>query len=267
MRRTGTTQAALLLEELTAFAGVIDTEKTPTLVRTLFSIADELNVLTDKGRGFGSIANNQLRIYWLLNRLVLDRFDLAKRDEIYRAAMESAALEWMTDFAESCAGFFEEREDGSARRGEPYVSESVATEFRELALRKVREAAADRSLISHPLITTLLFSWLRLNGRDAAEVRAWTDEVLDDPAFVLAMARDIPSESWSFGMGTDEMGDRVSRRAVRANIGAYRDILDVDRMETRIHELIEEGRLSPEQLQQLTDFRDMPRGSNRREEE
>ncbi|CAN0509825.1 unnamed protein product, partial [Phaeothamnion confervicola] len=94
-------------------------------------------------------------------------------------------------------------------------------------------------------ITTLLFSWLRLNGRDAAEVRAWTDEVLDDPAFVLAMARDIPSESWSFGMGTDEMGDRVSRRAVRANIGAYRDILDVDRMETRIHELIEEGRLSP----------------------
>ncbi|MDO8295177.1 MAG: P-loop NTPase fold protein [Caulobacter sp.] len=264
MRRTGTTQAALLLDELQVFASQIDADKTPSLVRTLFALADELDVRSDKARGFHGMANNQLRIHWVLNLLVHDRFDQAQREAIYRPAMETAALDWAVHFAESCRSFFQARENGSMRDGEPYVSEAVATEFAGIALQKVRDAAADRSLLSHPDLTSLLFSWVRLAGDGAAEVRVWTDEMLGDAAFVVALANALPSESWSFGMGLDEMGDRVSRRSVRVDLTYHRDILDVERLDARVAELIEAAQLSPEQLGQLTAFRDMPRGGHRR---
>lgn len=265
-RRNGSTQAGLLLEELLFFAGDIDEAQVSPLVTTLFRLADELDVDNDRGKGFMAMANNQLRIHWLLNRLVHDRFDQARRDEIYRQAFETASLEWATDFAERCLRYYATAEDEGRSLDEPPVSQPVADDFRDLALAKLRAAAADGSLATHGKLVVALFAWNRLNGEDDAEIRAWTDATLDSDPFVVALAKQIPSESWSFGMGLDEMGDRVSRRTLRVNLEPFADILDVPRLEARIEELAVRDDLLAEDRAVLTAFRDTPKGTHRREE-
>ncbi len=262
-RRDGSTQAGLLLEELSFFASQVEEAKVPSLVATLFKLADELDVDTDRGKGFMAMANNQLRIHWVLNGLVRDRFDQTQRDVIYRQALETASLEWATDFAESSLRDHAPREDGRRGRDQPPVSDAVAEQLGQMALAKLRAASSDGTLAQHPKMVVMLFAWSRLNGGDHAEIRAWTDTMLNDNEFVVRLANQIPSESWSFGMGMDEMGDRVSRRSLRVNLEPYVDLLDVARLEARVGDLIGEEGLNAGQLEALTTFRDTPRGNHR----
>lgn len=263
-RRNGSTQAGLILEELAVFAGDVEEAKVSALVIILFRLADDLDVEADRGKGFMAMANNQLRMHWILNGLVHNRFDQARRDEIYRQAFETASLEWAIDFAERCLRYFAEPEEGERRSlDEPIVSELVAQEFRNSALAKLRAAAADGTLSAHSKLVVMLFAWRRLNDDEAEEVIAWTDEILDNESFVISLARQIPSEAWSFGMGLDEMGDRVSRRTVRVDLQPFADILDVPRFEARVEELMARDELSPEDKAVLTAFRDAPRGNHR----
>ena len=59
-RRTGSTLAALLLEELQVYAADISAAKVGSLVSTLFAIADELDVVSDELHGF-RIGDNPLQ--------------------------------------------------------------------------------------------------------------------------------------------------------------------------------------------------------------
>lgn len=263
-RRDGSSQAGLILEELAFFARDIPEANVPAFVSTLFRLADALDVDSDRGKGFMAMANNQLRIHWILNRLVNDRFDQARRDDIYGAAFATASLEWSTDFAESCIADYQLREDGRQGRNDPLVSQPKSEEFRIHALEKIRTAAANGSLAAHPKLVPLLFTWRRLNGGDNAELTTWTDGMLNDDAFVIALARQIPSESWSYGMGFDEMGDRVSTRTLRVNLEPFGGFLDVPGLEARVRELADREETNAEDRAVLTAFRDIPRGSHRR---
>jgi hypothetical protein len=72
------------------------------LVSALFEIADELDVQSDEGRGMRDLANNNLRLHWLLNALVRERLEQPARVPMLRTAMRSASLHWYCSFAERC---------------------------------------------------------------------------------------------------------------------------------------------------------------------
>lgn len=258
-QRGGGTQAALILNELRYAARDIAEGDVTPFVTTLFEVADTLDVDADRQRGFAGMGNNQLRIYWLLNRLVQDRFDQPAREEIYRAAMENASLEWALDFAESCLAEHIPRE-GRRVSDNPRVSEPVAREVQNIALRKLRAAAEAATFSASPKLVSILFAWWRLNGNDAAEIRTWTDGQLGSDAFVIALAADLPSESWSFGAGWDGLGDRVQRRTLRVNLQPLEDILDTARLETRVADLLEGDTLDDPARATLVLYRDTPRG-------
>ena len=266
-RRTGETQAALLLEELKIYATDIAEEKVGRLTSTLFALADQLYVDSDAKRGFGGIADNQLRLRWLFNRLIHERFPIERREELYRGAMEKGAISWAINFAERCQGYYRPRDD-ERNRGEPIVTQAVAEEFVRSALAKISAAAADGSLARHHRLTILLFAWRRL-AEDAGttEVRAWTDSSLVDPNFVVKLAQQMPSSSWSFGMGMDEMGDRVQRETVRIDIAAYGDLLDVPRLDARINEELQARVLPETDLAILRAFMECPRGRHGRDDD
>lgn len=262
-RRNGSTQAALILEELAFFAGDIEAGKIPAFVTTLFRLADDLDVDADRGKGFMATGNNQLRLHWILNRLVHDRFDQARRGEIYRQAFETASVEWATDFAERCIRPFLPHQEGQQRNfDEPIVAEPIAQELRASALAKIRNAASNGILATHAKLVVMLFAWRRLNDGDSSEIRAWTDATLSNDNFVLTLARQIPTESWSYGIGFDEMGDRVSRRNLRVDLEPHREILDVPRFEARIADLLTTGGLKEQDRAALATFQDTPRGNH-----
>lgn len=260
-RPTGSTEAALLLEELTVHAEDILPPRVRPFVDTLFTLVDELDVESDKVRGF-SIGDNRLRVHWLLNRLVHDRFSLAERDSIYASAMAGASLKWGCDFTERCLGPFSKDPDDDKRR-DPIVSKEIAEQFRALCLANLRVAAEDGTLVRHPRLKALLFDWYRLSG-GASEPGAFIEASLQDDAFVLALARLLPSESWSHGMGFDGMGDRVSQRHVVVDYSQYEGLLDGARMDARANEIVAAGTASLDDIATLREFLAVRRGRHDR---
>ena len=259
-RRDGSTQAALTLEELTIRARDVDEAKVMPLITAIFAIADELDVESDRKRGF-SIGSNQLRIHWLVNKIVTDRFKEDKRNEIYATAMATASVAWCCDFARRCMRDYEADGKGERRR-DPIVGEVVARQFQELALQRLREAAADNSLVTNGSLASLLFQWKDWTSVD--EVRAWTDRALVNDAFVIAMAGATASVAWSHSMGFGDMGDRVARPSTRVDLKPYEEILNVTRLEERVAEVAQRIDLSPRQRHDIETFRKSPRGSHGR---
>jgi len=256
-RATGETQIPLLLDELSAHASEIPDAKIPQLVATLFSIADSFNVKGDAKQGFGGFGGNSVRLHWFLNRLVHDRLPIEQREAIYRSALAAGSLGWTVDFVHRCLSYFTPRDDGKDR-GEPIVGEAVAQEFKKLALARLKEAAVDGSLVSNSDMVSLLWDWKRLSGTNGAqEVRAWTDSALTKPEFLMALAEQLPSSSWSFGMG-----DRVQRQTVKVDTKAYENLIDIPRLYALVDEELSASRLPPEELEKLRNFKDIPRGSH-----
>jgi predicted KAP-like P-loop ATPase len=260
LRRDGSTQAALALEELTTRAADVDEAKVEPLVTAIFAIVDELDVEADRKRGF-AIGSNELRVHWLVNRLVTDRFPEARRDEIYRSGMATASVAWCCDFARRCMRVYEP-EEGGKRESDAIVSQSVARGFRDLALDKLRAAASDHSLVKNGSLPSLLFQWK--NWTTVAEVRAWTDSELERDDFAIAMADAVTSVAWVQGMGFGDLGDRVARPSRRVDVKPYSEILDVKRLDARIQEIDQHNDLTAEQRALIDAYRTSPRGSHGR---
>jgi predicted KAP-like P-loop ATPase len=91
VRKNGTTKAQLLLDELNVHAEDVADNDVAPLLAAMFELGDELDIQADRGRGF-SFADNPLRIHWLLRRLTLERFDLAKRSAVFVEACAKAGL-------------------------------------------------------------------------------------------------------------------------------------------------------------------------------
>lgn len=124
-RRREGTRAALMLEELRVQAAKISEETTRSVLRGLFSVADEINVKADKA-GAGP-ESNRLRIHWLLNDLLFSKYDQPTRGQILEAVCPSASLAWLVDIAERCKRDYAPSENQqNADRREPHVAEDVA---------------------------------------------------------------------------------------------------------------------------------------------
>ncbi len=256
-RRDGTSRTSLLLDELSIHAPDVGAPDVPNLVNTLFELGDVLHVESDELRGFG-IGSNQLRLHWILNRLVNERYDEAGRAGIYTPAMANASLGWACDFAERCLAYFQPRE-GRGNIGPAIVAENVANEYRGIALGKLRRAAGDGTLIAHGRLVTLLFDWSRLSDEGVPEVRRWTDSQLANDDFIVAMAGVMVSVSYTQGLGLDGMGDRVARPVARLNAETYRDVVDFAAIEQRVGELLTRPELTEAQRERLSTFHDAQR--------
>lgn len=256
-RRNGSTMAALLLEELTVRASDVPRAGVPTLMTALFALGDELDIDADVLGGWG-MSSNQIRLSRLCRFLVNEHFNENERERIYSDAMSGAAGEWAADFTETCLRFLT-RED-TYDIGPPPVTQERAEIFRRLSLEKISAACADGSIVAHHRLVRLLFAWKRLAGDDAAPVRTFTDAALANDRFVIAMAKQMPSESVSQGMGFDGMGDRVGRRHVRVDLSQYDRILDTERLEARVLEILQLNAAPEEDLAVLRRFRELPRG-------
>ena len=254
-RRNGSTQAALVLEELTLQASVIPEAKVTPLLSAIFSMGDELDVEADQKKGFLGIGDNTLRIHWLCNRLVTARFDVATRDKIYRSAAEHAAVTWLCDFADRCQRQYDPDPENSRSVSDQLVSQEMAQDLVALSIERLRAAAADGSLVKSAQLGRILFDWARRSPEGASEVRRWTDERLADDEFVLAMAKSMISVVTSTSMGWDGDGDRVSRTSDRVHDDIYNDVLDVPAHGARVEELLAKGQLGDEQRALLEQFK------------
>ena len=139
-RRDGGTRAALGLEELLVHAPDIDDESVPHLLAGLFVVADEIDVKADTSRGF-AIRDNSLRIHWLINVILRDRFDLQRRSQIMDSAATTASLAWLESISSRCKREHEPDSKTHSSGDETIVTLEIAEKLRTLCLDRMRMAS------------------------------------------------------------------------------------------------------------------------------
>jgi predicted KAP-like P-loop ATPase len=249
-RKDGSTKASLVLEELKLRAADIAQEHIPSLVRTIFRMADELDVPADTPQG-GFSFGNKMRIHWLMRRLVLSRYSLDDRTALFLDASREASICWLCDFAESAYTDHHPREGRDApAEADWLVTAEAADTLIGLMLTRIREAADSGQLLGVRELGSVLYAWKR--AADEAEVRAWTGPQLDSDAGVLALVRALTSYSWSHGIGFNGLGDRVSVRNVLVNPESMGRVVDAVLFRRRAQEV--QGRLAAAEAKEVHDF-------------
>lgn len=267
-RRKPGTRAALALEELRVRAADIAQDDVVPFLKDIFSIADELNVEADNRRGFGDYGSNDTRVHWLLNSLLLDRFDEPTRTAIIREAAPVASLSWLMSLSSRCKSI-KDKKDTDADRGENFADDATVEWLFDLSRDRIRAAASDNSLLAVADIERILYDWKHRSSPE--EVRAWTDKQLDNDIFISGMAAATIRRSWSYGIGGfGSLGDRVSKSYEYVNLEPLASFLDVGRFRDSVSRMLLRADLEPAQRVVLQKFKDAPEddpGNRKRRED
>lgn len=235
--RGGRTRAAPLLDALALYADDIPLESAQAFLAGIFAAADELDAEADRAKGFSFVDNN-LRIHWLWQALLLERTVLGARTKIIMAAAKSAPLAFVADLA-----FVARRSYAPPAGSEPedpaqaMVSEAASRRLSSAALKAIESAAKGGSLIEHRELSTLLYRWRDYANDDGKRVRRWTSARLKDDTDVIRLASAFMSYSWGQGMSFSGLGDLVSKRSDRAQVDSLSSIMDQKRFKARLEGL------------------------------
>ena len=239
MQAEGRTKASYLLDELNYHAEALHVTDISSLLAALYSIADDLDVESDKEHGF-DVADNMLRLHWLTRALLLDRTELPERSAILMDACRSASLSWLINISDSTYRAYHPRKEGEGPMAADkcLMTEEAAETARGMALQRVREAAADGTLIQTKNLASVLFRWWEMVEGMSEEVREYCVSTLDTDEGVARLARTFVGRSHIHAMGGfGGLGDLVYRESDRAQVDGIGKLMDVDRFRKRLVEV------------------------------
>ena len=249
-RRTGQSMVPVYFDELTTHGKRVDKDKVRPLLSALFEIHDAIDLKIDADSGFMAMANTTLRYHWLIRKLTRNKFSIEERTDMYLKATEAASLGWLINFVSSARGDYQVREDRQPTAEEDcLVSENVLPELTKRALNAIRTSSADGSLLVHKDLLYILYRWIDFMGGDPTEARAWTDSLLDDRKALLILVKVMTGASWSMGMGGfGSLGDRVSKRTVRAQISDDSPVIDARKFRAAIEKIANDKNSSDDEI-------------------
>ncbi|HBV6134758.1 TPA: NTPase KAP [Klebsiella pneumoniae] len=249
-RRTGQSMVPVYFDELTTHGKRVDKDKVRPLLSALFEIHDAIDLKIDADSGFMAMANTTLRYHWLIRKLTRNKFSIEERTDMYLKATEAASLGWLINFVSSARGDYQVREDRQPTAEEDcLVSENVLPELTKRALNAIRTSSADGSLLVHKDLLYILYRWIDFMGSDPTEARAWTDSLLDDRKALLILVKVMTGASWSMGMGGfGSLGDRVSKRTVRAQISDDSPVIDARKFRAAIEKIANDKNSSDDEI-------------------
>jgi predicted KAP-like P-loop ATPase len=255
-RKDDSSFVPVYLDELITHASRIEKQKVESLITALFEIHDEIDLECDKSHGL-QIANTTLRFHWLIRRLTANRFSIEERTNLYLAATQTASLGWLIDFVRSARNGYQDRENSPKREEDCLTTETAIPILIDRALHSIRAAAADKSLILHKDLISILYRWRDLAGNDVTEVKTWTDSQMKCEEALVILAKKLTRESWSYSIGMfGSLGDRVSTRTFQADIDDDIAILDSQAFRTGLEQIRDSGKLDKDSLDIVIIFLD-----------
>lgn len=236
------TRASVLLDEINAHAKGIPLENAEAFLSGLFAVHDEIDTEIDQDRGGFAVANNNLRTHWILRALLWSRTSLTERSTIILKAAESSSVGWLVDLSESAYRDHHPREGKSPEPEDRCLTtQADADKLREMALKKIEEAAADGSLLNYEFFPRALVRWDELVGSDDHKLaKAWCMERLVEDDAVEAFSKAFLSESWVTGMGGfgGGLGDTVSVKRDRVSEESLKRFFEVETLRQRVDTLL-----------------------------
>lgn len=264
LRKSGKSMAPVVLDELTVHAKKIDREKVKSFLCSLFAVVDEIKRPEDKEQGLGAAADTHLRVHWLIRRVTENRFSLEEKTDLYLAATELASLGWLVNFVSSAVDDYQPRDGGSVDLSTCLVTADAIPVFKDRALTALRQAAAEGTLIQEEDLMYNIYQWRDLSDSGGAETKAWLSKVMKEDAALVILAKSLTGVSWSAGLGGfGSLGDRVSRRNLRAQIGSKFDLFDTSQFKAELERIVTEQRLPADDIDAVKAF--LNAWTNRRE--
>jgi hypothetical protein len=231
--RSGSTRASIFLNELIIRAEDIARGDIESLLGSLFEIAEELDVIEDERRGFGSIGDNMLRLHWLMNNLVRERVPQPERTSLIVKALQNAPLYWYCALASRCYREHHPTPDTTVPpEGERFVDADTADRLSAGALKRIRAAAKNGTIASQRRLVPLLYQWIKLSPRNTKEVRPAAAKLLKSDEFVINMAVSATGRVWSRTAGG--LGDLVSRGSVQIDRRSIEGLVDAKKFLRRV---------------------------------
>lgn len=253
-RRNGASGLPLVLDELTLHSSAIDTAAIPAAITTLFSMADANNLQQDRS-GDSNWINNNLRLHWLVNKLVFDRLPLEQRSEILLSCSGNAGLVWIVNFATRMWRDHNPSEGDQNHGNDRFVTKDASEKFRSLAVNRLREASDDETLQTHDDFIGLLIRWRNLAPADEERIRKFVEDGIANVDFLVAFLKSSISEGWSQGIGGFGMlGDRVARRTKHVSIKAFENFISMEQLMSRVDQTMRDTSVSEEIRKFLDEF-------------
>ncbi len=263
LRKSGKSMVPVVLDELTSHGKEIGRDKVESFLCTLFAIVDDITRQEDGERGF-AMANTHLRVHWLIRRLTEDRFSLEEKTSLYLTATEAASMGWLIDFVSSAVNDYHPRDGRSVDGSTCLVTEDAIPKLKSRALAALRNAAESRVLLRDGNLMYNIYRWRDFSDDEGAEAKAWLREVMNNDAALVIIAKSLTGESWSTSLGGfGGLGDRVSRRNVRAQIGKEFDLFDTIVFQGELERIARERKLPEVDIEAIEVF--LSAWANRRE--
>ena len=250
---SGSTKARLFLEALRVHANDIPEEHVGNLLKSIYSVADNL-VLAEDGEVFSMMTYGEtFRILYLLTRkLLVERFTMEKRLSILHDACKSATLTCLVAIADLAYGecFPEESKIPKAPE-ESLTTPSQAEALKDLSIKRIRSAANDGLLINCPRLKQVLFWWIRSGGSDE-EVKLWVSKVIQNCEITVVRI----AETFTGFESRGYLEDSVSEQNYTAVTGQLELVADLEAFKARAKQVLGEGGLEAEDREKLKRFLD-----------
>jgi predicted KAP-like P-loop ATPase len=178
-RSDGTTQVRAFLERLEDYTEKeIPANCIPSIVKALFDIGDQLLPPEDEPQGMFDFGND-IRIERLISQL-LHRIDEQARFETLKEAMSNGTA--LSIIVREVATLGQEQgkygADESIPEEEWLQSVEHLEELEEIALKRLRDAAQQNSLLQAPKLSEKLHYWQSWAGEE--EVKQWVEKIIDN---------------------------------------------------------------------------------------
>jgi predicted KAP-like P-loop ATPase/cation transport regulator ChaB len=253
VRKNGRSMVPILLDELTSHAARMDKAKVEPFLCTLFEIADEIRRDVDKEPGFPS-ADAHLRMHWLIRRLTENRYDIDERSALYLKATETASLRWVADFTSSAIADYKERDSGPQSPEKCLTTEEALPTLRQRGLKLIESAAENGSIWHTDDPMYLLYRWRNISEDGGAKLRVWLAEQMQQDSVLITMAKHMTGEAWTTGLGMFGLGDRVSKRQVRAQISEHSKMFDVPSFKSALERIATDAATAEDDRKTVTTF-------------
>ncbi|MBD2127445.1 P-loop NTPase fold protein [Microcoleus sp. ZQ-A2] len=247
-RKDGTTQARVSLERLEDYTEQeIPANNIPSIVQALFDVGDQLLRPEDEPQGMFDFSND-IRIGRIISQL-LRRLDEQARFEMLKEAMSNGnalsiiVREVVTLGQEQ--GKYEA--DESIPEEEWLIGEQHLKKLEEVALKRLRDAAQQNSLLQVPKLPEKLYYWQSWAGEE--EVKQWVEKIIEnDEGLVNLLEKFLQKDISEYG------SDEIEKTGYRLDPKWLAPYLEPSSIADRISRLDETSELTEDRKAAIAQF-------------
>ena len=247
----GTTRASLLFDAFRIYADEIADNHVEILLKSVYSIAYDLAVNGDNRNNMSILRKTEKQLWALTFALTMTR-PLEKRSVMVLNASAEMPLGWMVFLARWA--YVEPRTRNNMPEippGERLVTSEYASKLKSVAIRRIREAVLDNSLLDSPHLRDILI-WWKGAGNYEEEIGMWTRPVPRNDVAVARLARaftDVSTET------SDESS--VAEQSHIILTDGLRLFVDLEVFRSRAEEIVKAENLNEKDHNNLRNFLDV----------